>query len=183
MNQNTKSDKSVKVINAQQESNILGIFRTLHSKVLTALVDVGVKPTFEQEFGKCTNEDYKNLHQQARILVSDARKARWEEEVREIRTGIANVVNGAMEEQRVRKARYDAIQDREFLAPFPTSFTIPFTALASAFAQGTTAEQMVSRCKELGHTVVKSGEAYALRVQFVPAPTSADKSEGETKAA
>lgn len=177
MNNTTKSDKSVKVINAQQESDILGLFRTLHSKVLTALVDVGVKPTFEQDFGKCTNEDYKNLHQQARILVSDARKARWEEEVREIRTNIANVVNGAMEEQRVRKARYDAIVDREFLAPFPTSFSIAFDALTSAFAQGTTPEQMVSRCKELGYTVSKGEKGYALRIQFVPAPTVEEKSE------
>lgn len=177
MNNATKSDKSVKVINAQQESDILGLFRTLHSKVLTALVDVGVKPTFEQDFGKCTNEDYKNLHQQARILVSDARKARWEEEVREIRTGIANVVNKAMEEQRVRKARYDAIEDREFLAPFPTSFTIALSSLTSAFTAGTSETDMVKRCKELSYNVVKVGEAFAIRVQFVPAPTSEQKSD------
>lgn len=180
MSQNaTKSDTSVKVINAAREEEIVNLFRTLHGKVLTALADVGVKPTFEQDFAKCTNEDYKNMHQQGRILLSDARKARWEEEVREIRTGIAGVIDTHMVAQHGKKSRYDAIpaESREFLAPFPTSFTIPLSSLTSAFPQGTNEGDMVKRCKELSHNVIKVGEALCLKVQFVPAPTSEQTEE------
>lgn len=182
---NTTSDKSVKVISGAREEELLAIFRTLHGKVLTALQEVGEKPTFEQDFAKCGNEDYKNLHQQSRILVSAARKARWEEEVREIRTGIAGVINTHMLAQREEKAQYDAIpaQHRKFLAPFPTSFTIALSALTPAFPKGTSEGDMVKRCKELSYNVVKVGEGLALRVQFVPAPTAEQKSEGEVKAA
>jgi len=188
MNQNTtsdKSEKSVKVISGARESELLAIFRTLHGKVLVALQEVGEKPTFEQDFGKCTNEDYKNLHQQSRVLVSAARKARWEEEVREVRAGIASVINTHMLAQRGEKADYDAIpaQHRKFLAPFPTSFTIALSALTSAFPAGTNEGDMVKRCKELSYNIVKVGESLAIRVQFVPAPTSEQKSDSDTKAA
>lgn len=177
MNQNTSNDTSVKVISSNTEEEILSIFRTLHGKVLNALQEVGKKPTFNADFSKCGGEDYKELHQASRVLIHSARKARWEEEVKGIRSGLAKVVDTYMSEQRARKARYDAIVDREFLAPFPTSFPIPLSACASAFPQGTTPEQMVVRCKELGYTVAKGEKEFTLKVAFVPAPTKAVEAE------
>jgi len=179
MNQNTSNDTSVKVINSAREDELLSLLRTLHGKVLTCLTEVGAKPTFPEDFSKCGNEDYKNIHQASRALISGARKARWEKEVAGIRTGLKSVIDTYMVAQRAEKADYDAIpaQHRKFLAPFPTSFSIPFSALTSAFPQGTTPEQMVARCKELSHTVVKGENGYALKVAFVPATTNTDKVE------
>lgn len=182
MNQNTSNDSSVKVISNTTENDLLALFRTLHGKTLDGLKEVGKSPTFNQDFTKCTNEDYKEIHQAARALIGGARKARWEKEVAGIRTGLTKVVDTYMAVQRGEKKEYDAIPaaHRKFLAPFPTSFAIPLTACTSAFPQGTTSEQMVARCKELGYTVAKVGESFSLKVAFVPAPTpavEADKSE------
>lgn len=179
MNQNTNSDTSVKVISNTTENDLLALFRTLHSKVLNGLQEVGKSPTFNADFGKCTNEDYKEIHQAARALISGARKARWEEEVKGIRAGLLKVVDSHMVNQRKEKAEYDAIpaQHRKFLAPFPTSFAIPLSACVGAFPQGTTPEQMVARCKELGYTVAKGEKEFSLKVAFVPAPTKAVEAE------
>jgi len=179
MNQNTSNDSSVKVISSGTEKDLLALFVSLHGKVLNGLQEVGKTPTFSTDFSKCTNEDYKEIHQAARALISGARKARWEEEVKGIRNGLKKVVDTYMETQRKEKSEYDAIpaQHRKFLAPFPTAFAIPLSACSPAFAQGTTPEQMVARCKELGYTVAKVGESFALKVAFVPAPTPAPKAE------
>lgn len=182
MSQNTtKSDTSVKVISAAREEEIVSIFRTLHSKVLTALTEVGQKPTFPEEFAKCTNEDYKNLHQASRVLISAARKSRWEEEVKGIREGINVVIGAAMSKKGAQYAQFLTL-DAELRASvkFDHNVVIPLTSCASAFAQGTTEEQMVARCKELSHTVFKGEKGYFLKLTFAPA---APKTDTATKAA
>lgn len=185
MSQNTNNDSSVKVINVSTENDLLALFRTLHGKTLDGLKEVGKAPTFNQDFSKCTNEDYKEVHQAARALIGGARKARWEKEVAGIREGIKAVINTHMDTQRKEKAEYDAIpaQHRKFLAPFPTAFAVPLSACVDAFAKGTTTEQMVARCKELGYTVAKVGESFALKVAFVPAPTKSDNIPDSVKVA
>jgi len=171
----SQTTNNVAVVSDITFEDLLDLNRTIHHKVKEACAQVGQKPTFAEDFGKCTNEDFKNVHQTLRTLISAKKKAMWEEEVKEIKAGIDSVVATHMENQRVRKARYDAITDREFLAPFPTSFNLSFILLKPAFAQGTTPEQMVIRCKELGHTVVKTGDEYALKIAFVAAPDSEAK--------
>jgi hypothetical protein len=178
-----ETTKSVAVVSDARFTDIDNIFRTLHGKVLVALQEVGQKPTFPENYGECGNDDYKNLHQQARILLSAKRKAVWEEEVKEIRAGIASVIDTYMNAQRAEKSEYDAMvagspeKFRKHIAPFPTSFTIPLASLTCAFTSGTNEGEIVRRCKELSHIVVKVGESLALRVQFVPAPTKSEESE------
>ncbi len=175
MNNTTSNDKSVKVISENTESELLACLRTLHHKVLGALTEVGQKPTFPEEFAKCGNEDYKNIHQAQRTLISAARKARWEKEVASIREGINVVVGAALSKKGAQYAQFLTL-DEELRSSikFDHNVVIPLSALASAFAQGTTPEQMVVRCKELGFTVVKGETSYSIKVAFAPPAPKAD---------
>jgi hypothetical protein len=186
MNTTTKSDTSVKVINAAREEELLGMLRTLHGKVLTCLTEVGQKPTFPEDFSKCVNEDYKNIHQASRTLISAARKARWEQEVAGIREGINVVVSAAMSKKGAQYAQFLTLDaDLRASIKFDHNVVIPFSAIASAFAQGTTPEQMVNRCKELSYTVVKLETGYAIKCAFTPKSDKVveEAPKSETKAA
>lgn len=175
MNQNTNNDSSVKVISDAREEELVGMLRTLHSKVMTALTEVGQKPTFPEDFGKCGNEDYKNIHQASRTLISAKRKARWEEEVRGIREGINVVVGAALSKKGAQYAQFLTLDEelRQSIR-FDHNVLIPFTSLTSAFPKGTTPEQMVARCKELSHTVVKGETGYSIKVAFAPPAPKSD---------
>lgn len=180
-NETTKSVTVVNVINAAREDELLSLLRTLHGKVLTCLTEVGQKPTFPEDFTKCGNEDYKNIHQASRTLISAARKARWESEVKAIREGINVVIGAAMSKKGAQYAQFLTL-DAELRSSirFDHNVSIPFSALVGAFPTGTTPEQMVARCKELSHTVVKGENGYALKVAFAP---EAPKSDAQPKAA
>jgi hypothetical protein len=181
MNQNTSNATVANVVSDAREEELLGMMRTLHGKVLVALQEVGQKPTFEQEFGKCGSEDYKNIHQACRTLISAKRKARWEAEVKGIREGINVVVSAAISKKGAQYAQFLTL-DEELRASvrFDHNVIIPLTSIASAFPKGTTEEQMVARCKELSHTVAKGEKGYFLKVAFAP---PAPKTDTATKAA
>lgn len=175
MNQNTTSDSSVKVISDATESELVSIMRTLHHKVLNALTEVGQKPTFNEDFSKCVGEDYKNIHQAQRTLIGAARKARWEAEVKGIREGINVVVSAALSKKGAQYAQFLTLDEelRQSIR-FDFNVCIPLTSLSAAFPKGTTPEQMVLRCKELSHTLVKGENGYSIKVAFAPPAPKSD---------
>lgn len=179
--------KSAAVISNAREEELVSLLRTLHGKVLTCLTEVGQKPTFPEDFSKCGNEDYKNIHQASRTLISAARKARWEKEVEGIREGINVVVSAAMSKKGAQYAQFLTLDaDLRASIKFDHNVVIPFASIASAFPTGTTPEQMVTRCKELSHTVVKVENGYAIKCAFTPPAPKSDKvadEKSEAKAA
>lgn len=176
---NTSAVKSVKVISDARNEEILGIFRTLHGKVLTALQEVGVKPTFNDNFDKCGTEDYKNLHQQSRVLISAHKQAKWEARIAGIRAGVQGVINTHMSTQRKEKADYDAIpaQHRKFLAPFPTAFQVPVSEMVGAWPQDTSIAVIRKDLEDMGFKVLRvSDDSLAVKVAFVPAKAEVGES-------
>lgn len=173
MNQENKSDKSVKVVTDTREEEILGLFRLLHGKVLIALQECDIKPTFNDKFGECGAEDYKNLHTQSRILLSAKRKDRNDTRVAGIRTAIVSVVDTHMEEARARKAKYDAIpaEHREFLAAFPNVVKIPLGKIRACFPKDATDKQVWDDLSYMGYKVTDLSDKGVVVVAFVPSPT------------
>jgi hypothetical protein len=175
MSQNTTV--TAKVVSASTFATLCDLNESVHHAVKIAMTDVGQKLTFSDDFSKCGKEDYKNIHQALRTLISAKRQAMWEEEVAEIRAGIQGITSTYMNAKREEKAEYDSIpaQHRKFLAPFPTSLSVPVSDFTALFPKGTTIEQMVARCKELSHTVVKLESGYVIKVAFEPASDTTAK--------
>jgi hypothetical protein len=187
-----ETTKSAAVITDAQESEILAIFRTLHGKVLNGLQEVGVEPTFNAEFHKCGAVDYKNMHQQARILVSDKLRARETARLAPIVQGIEAARNTYLAAYRAEKSEYDAMVSatpekfRKHIAPFTSTYTVPAADVCKVFEETTCTPAVM---KELNSDTLKTTFNYNLGADGSltfrapkPAP-KADKSEDAAKAA
>lgn len=188
----TKSDTSVNVITDAQAEELQNYMRSLHGKMLTILQGVGIKPTFNDKFADCTNEDYKNLHQQSRVLLSAKAKAKWESYIGDIASKVQGVIDTHMEAARGRKAKYLAMCEntpddmKAFIAPFPTTFKVPVSALVGCWPQGTPESQVVVELDKLFPKNVGKGkdDVMALTVTYKDAEVAeAPKSAPQVKAA
>ena len=167
---NTPAPSVIKVVSDAREEELLSYMRSLHSKMLTILQEVGVEPKFNTDLSKCVNEDYKQLHHQMRILIAEKDKAKWDTYAASLMGGIQGVVNTHMEKAQARKARYDAVpaEDREFLAPFPTTIKVPVSELVAHFPKEKTIDQVVGELTKLFPKNVGKGadNSYFLTVPF-----------------
>lgn len=188
-NANTKSDTSVKVISDAREEEILSIFRTLHSKVLTACTEVGVKPTFNDKFEACGAADYKELHQMSRTLINAKRTAKWEARIAGIRVSVQGVVNAYMVKARAAKSALDALpaEVKQFMPSFSTTVKIPLSDIRACFPQGTTDSQLFSDLEKLGYKVTDLTTKGQVIVPFTTGEEKvaekAPESQKQTKAA
>lgn len=138
----TKSDTSVKVINTAQKEEILALYRTLHTKVLSALQGCDIKPLFNDNFAKCGNEDYKLLHQQSRALVIAHEKSEWESYIGSIRSKVNGVIDTYMTRARAAKAQFDALklsmgEAGALLPAFSSTVKVPVSDLVGCWPTNT----------------------------------------------
>lgn len=179
---NTTSDKSVKVISDAREEEILSIFRTLHGKVLTALQECDIAPQFNADFAQCVMDDYKNLHQQSRALLSALRKDKNDKRVAGIRVGIQGVVDTYMNRARTEKEQYDAQLAatpetfRKFITAFPNVVKIPLADIRACFPKDATDKQVWDDLTYMGYKVTDLSTKGQVIVAFVPAPTKEEES-------
>lgn len=178
---------SVKVLSDAREEEILDIFRTLHGKVLVALQECEIKPQFADNFGKCGNEDYKLLQQQARALISAKGKDRKEKKVAGIRTTIQGVVDTYMSQARTAKATMDAMPEevRKFLPAFPATVKVPLSDIRACFPEGTTDADLFGDLTYMGYKITDLTPKGQVIVPFREAPKAeeAPESGNVTKAA
>jgi hypothetical protein len=178
---NTTSDKSVKVISDARGEEILSIFRTLHGKVLTALQECEVAPQFNTDFAQCGAEDYKNLHQQSRVLISALRKEKNDKRVAGIRVSVQGVVDTHLNRAREEKSQYDAQlaatpeNFRKFITAFPNVVKIPLSDIRACFPTGATDKQVWDDLTYMGYKVTDLSTKGQVIVPFVPAPTKEEK--------
>jgi hypothetical protein len=178
---NTTSDKSVKVISDARGEEILSIFRTLHGKVLTALQECEITAQFNTDFAKCEAEDYKNLHQQSRVLLSALRKDKNDKRVAGIREDVKGVVDTHLNRARGEKEQYDAQLAatpetfRKFITAFPNVVKIPLSDIRACFPEGATDKQVWDDLTYMGYKVTDLSTKGQVIVPFVPAPTKEEK--------
>lgn len=172
-----KSDKSVKVISDAREEEILSIFRTLHGKVLTALQECDIKPTFNTEWDKCGTADYKDLHQASRTLLSAKVRDRNDKRVAGVRTKIQGVVDTYMSQARAAKAAMEAMPAdvRKFLPAFSSTVRIPLSDIRACFPQGATDSQVFADLEYMSYKVTQMNEKGEVLVPFVKAEEKSDK--------
>jgi hypothetical protein len=178
---NTTSDKSVKVISETRGEEILSIFRTLHGKVLTALQECEIAAQFPTDFAQCGAEDYKNLHQQSRVLLSALRKDQNDKRVAGIRETVKGVVDTHMQAARAEKEQYDAQlaatppNFRKFITAFPNVVKIPLADIRACFPTSATDKQVWDDLTYMGYKVTDLSAKGQVIVPFVPAPTKEEK--------
>lgn len=189
MNNTTSNDTSVKVLSDARNEELLSIFRTLHGKVMTALQEVGVKPTFNDKFDACTNEDYKGLHEQARILLRAKGKAVFEARIGGIRAGIQGTSETYLNKARAAKAHMDSLpaEVKSFLPAFATTVNVPVSELVGFWPQGTSMEAIVRDLTALKYSLVKGEDkSFSIKIAYSDAKVE-DKApvsgEVESKAA
>lgn len=139
----TSNAKVLPCVSAEHESAIVDNFRKLHHIVLQGLQTVGIKPLFNDTFAHCNNEDYKQLHQQARAMLTTAAKVRWDSYSAAITKAIQGVVDTHMEKARKAKERHDALlaacedeEERALMPRFPNVVKVGLPALKGAFPEG-----------------------------------------------
>lgn len=175
---NTSAVKSVKVISDARNEEILAIFRTLHGKVLTTLQEVGVKPTFNDNFEKCGTEDYKNLHQQSRVLLSAHKQAKWEERIAGIRSGVAAAIAPFMTKREKAYKAFMALdaEDREGQS-FNATVAVPVSAMVGAWPTDTSMVVIKKDLEDMGYKVFRGGDdSLNIKVAFVPAKAEVGES-------
>lgn len=194
----TEAPKPVKLecVKGETEARILENLRSLHHLVLLGLSEVGEKPLFNDKFEACNTEDYKCLHQQARVILSQADKVRWTNYTKSIQSALQGVIDTYMNKARTAKAKIDAMlaeceddSDRAMIPAFPNTVKVPFTAFKAAFPAGKSDTDIIKELHKLyngqvgnkatkGQKEVKPEDVY-VNFAFVPAP--APKSAQEPK--
>lgn len=172
MNKNTTSDKSVKVISDVRSEEIVSCFRTLHHKVLLALTECDIAPLFNTDFAKCAPEDYKNLHQQSRVLLSAKRDAAWNAYISDIKIKIQGVLDTHMGLAREDKAEWDNLSERaKARSPWSNTVKVPVSDLLPCFPEGKDLSQVVVELDKLFAGKVAKGkdDAFYLSIAFTPA--------------
>lgn len=172
-----KNETSGKVISGARAEEILGIFRTLHGKVLTALQECEIKPLFNDKFGECVPEDYKLLHQQSRALLIAKANKEWNDYTVTIKAKIAEVVESHQVRARAAKEQLDTLratmpeETRALLPSFPSTVKIPFSDLVGCFPQGKEPGQILVELDKLFPRQVGKGanDTFVLTVAFQPA--------------
>ena len=184
----SEATKTVKVLSDARETEILGIFRLLHGKVLVALQECEIKPQFPTEFEKCGAVDTKVFQQQARALINSKVAARAEARLAGIRKAIQGAISSHMEAAWERKAKYDAIpaEHREFLAPFPTFIKVPLKDMRALLPKDMTDKQVFDDLTALGFKVTEVTDKGTVLVPFTPkvapeAPKAEKVAEAPTK--
>lgn len=169
MSNANKSVKSGKVVSDAREEEILSIFRTLHGKVLLALQECDIKPTFNTEWDKCTSVDYKELTGTARSLLNAKVGDRKEKRVAGIRTKIQGVVDTHMSQARAAKAAMDALPAdvRKFLPAFSTTVKIPLSDIRACFPQGASDTEVFADLEYLGYKVTDMSPTGKVIAPFV----------------
>ncbi len=154
--------------------------------MLTALQECDITAQFNTKFEECGPEDYKNLHQQSRTLLSALRKDKNDKRVAGIRVSVQGVVNTHMETARGEKAQYDAQLAatpetfRKFITPFPNVVKIPLSDIRACFPTGATDKQVWDDLSYMGYKVTNLSTTGQVIVPFVPAPTKEEKVAEET---
>ena len=189
---NTKNDtnsaaltSTVKVITDAREEEILSLYRTLHGKVLTCLTDVGIKPTFNDDFSKCGAEDYKNLHHQSRTLLSAKRKDSTDKRIAGMRLAIQHTVDTHIVAARAAKAQIDALpaEVRKFMPAFPTNVKLALSDIRACFPKDATDAQVFGDLTYMGYKVTDLTDKGVVIVPFVaeePKSEEAAPASGET---
>lgn len=184
---NTTSDKSVKVINQAQADDILTCFRTLHGKVLNALQACEIAPLFNTDFSKCVNEDYKNLHQQARALLTAKSAKEWNDYIGAIKEKILVVVDSHQAKARAAKESFDKLPSemRAYMPAFPSTVKVPVSDLKPCFPQGKSDNDILVELDKLFPRQVAKGanDTFHLSVSFqAEAPKVVKEETKEEKA-
>lgn len=174
-----KGKKARKSISQDIEERILANFRQLHHITLLACTEVGKKPLFNDKFDDCNNEDYKNLHEQARLVIRDAVKVRWENYSDTLAPALKAIVDAHMATAREDKAEWDKLPARmQARCPWSPIVQVSATALKGAFPKGKTDTDIVMELNKLFPGQVGNGgkgkdsklEDFHVNFAFVPAP-------------
>jgi hypothetical protein len=195
-----KEEKSVKLpcISQERFDHIFSNFRTLHGHVIEGLREVGVTPKFHDKWDACNGEDYKLLHEQARILIRQRNEHVWTTYAQSVTKAIKAVVDTYMVQARKAKEGLDTLREntppemRAFLPTFPSIVKVPMSALIPCFKGKSEAEILVELTKLFPTQVVngapkgqKETKVSDISVTFpfteakketpAPAPTSEEK--------
>jgi hypothetical protein len=181
----TTSNASVAIISDMCEDKLLGAYKVLHGALLQHIVDNKLPaPTFNQDFAKCGPEDYKNIHIMAKGCLGAKVGDREAKRVAPLVSGLVNLRDTYNQRQRAEKSEYDAIpaQHRKFLAPFPTTFTIPASEVAKVWPTNTPAStiarDLMSEAlrKAVSYNLTKDGSlSFAFVAEPVKVETKTDK--------
>jgi hypothetical protein len=198
----TEAPKARECVTEATENRIVENMRSLHHIILLGLQEVGIKPLFNDKFADCSNEDYKNLHHQARTILSQAAKVRWDSYSKGIAAKIQGVVDAHMVKARAAKARIDAMlaqcedeSERAMVPAFPNNIKVGLPALISCFPEGKSDTHIIAELNKLfpgqvGTKAAKNAKdtkredvyvTFAFKPaeepKVAPAPTSEDKVE------